>query len=212
MAATRRIPADRCSEEEAGAMRRTAQWRTVGDGFSTLELVLAVCIMGIMAAIALTRIDLTKLEANSAVQVLSTSMVAAQREAITRQHDVILTFDAAQRTVRMIWDRDSDATIDAGERIRVIPLDGRIGFGLGGAPARAFGGNPITFDRNIDGDPALIFHRNGSASGVGGLYLTSGRALADPKYNTDTRAVEIIRATGRTEWYRYTGANWKRGF
>lgn len=181
-------------------------------GFSTLELMLVIVIMGMMSAIALSRIDLAKMEANAAVQVLSTSMVAAQREAITKQHDIILTFDAARRTVRMIWDRDSDGGIDAGERTRVIPLDGRIGFGLGGAPARAFGGNPINFDRDIDGDPALIFHRNGSASGIGGFYLTSSRALAGPGYATDTRAVEIVRATGRTEWHRYTGSAWKRGF
>lgn len=181
-------------------------------GFSTLELMLVITIMGMMAGIALTRIDLAKMDANTAVQVLSTSMVAAQREAITKQHDVILTFDAAERTVRMIWDRDSDGVIDAGERIRAIPLEGRVGFGLGGAAARGFGANPINFDRDINGDPALIFHRNGSASGIGGFYITSTRAMADAKYKTDTRAVEIIRATGRTEWYRYTGSDWKRGF
>jgi hypothetical protein len=173
---------------------------------------LVIVIMGMMSAIALSRIDLARMEANAAVQVLSTSMVAAQREAITKQHDIILTFDAAQRTVRMIWDRDSDGEVDAGERSRVIALDGRIGFGLGGAPARAFGGSPINFDRDIDGDPALIFHRNGSASGIGGFYLTTSRAMAAPGYEMDTRAVEIVRATGRTEWYRYTGTAWKRGF
>jgi Tfp pilus assembly protein FimT len=186
--------------------------RTGEPGFSTLELMLAICIMGMMAGIALTKVDLARMEANSAVQVLSTSMVAAQREAITKQHDIILTFDAPQRTLRMIWDRDSDGGIDAGERIRAIPLDGRITFGLGGATARAFGANAINFDRDINGLPALIFHRNGSASGIGGFYLTSTRAMAGPGYSDDTRAVEIIRATGRTEWYRYTGAAWKRGF
>lgn len=181
-------------------------------GFSTLELMLVICIMGMMAGIALTKVDLAKMEANSAVQVLSTTMVAAQREAITKQHDLILTFDAAQRTVRMVWDRNSNGAIDAGERIRAIPLDGRIGFGAGGAPPRSFGANAINFDRDIGGRPALIFHRNGSASGIGGFYLTSTRAMADPVFKSDTRAVEIVRATGRTEWYRYTGTAWRRGF
>ncbi len=186
--------------------------RSGGRGFSTLELMLAICIMGMMAGIALTKVDLAKMEANSAVQVLSTSMVAAQREAITKQHDIILTFDAAQRTVRMVWDRNSNGAINNGERVRAIPLDGRIGFGLGGAPARTFGANPINFDRDIGGRPALIFHRNGSASGIGGFYLTSTRAMASATYASDTRAVEIVRATGRTEWYRFTGTAWKRGF
>ncbi len=182
-------------------------------GFSATELMLVITIMGIMSGIALTKVDIAKMEANSAVQVLSTSMVAAQREAITKQHDLILTFDAAQRTVRMVWDRDSDGIIDGNERVRAIPLDGRIGFGLGGSTARSFGSNAINFDRDIGGRPALIFHRNGSASGIGGFYLTSTRAMANPvKYSSDTRAVEIVRATGRTEWHRWTGTAWKRGF
>lgn len=182
-------------------------------GFSTLELMLVICIMGMMAGIAITKIDLAKMEANSAVQVLSTTMVAGQREAITKQHNLILTFDASQRTMRMVWDRNNNSAIDNGERVRAIPLDGRIGFGTGGATPRTFGANPINFDRDIGGRPALIFHRNGSASGIGGFYLTSTRAMADPpKYATDTRAVEIVRATGRTEWYRWTGTAWKRGF
>jgi prepilin-type N-terminal cleavage/methylation domain-containing protein len=192
-----------------GHETQPAGWRR---GFSTLELMLVMTIMGMMAAITLTRIDLAKFEANSAVQVLSTSMVAAQREAITKQHDIILTFDAPQRTVRIIWDRDSDGAIDNGERIRAIPLEGRIGFGLGGAPPRAFGANPINFDREIAGRPTLIFHRNGSASGIGGFYLTTSRAMAASGHATDTRAVEIVRATGRTEWHRWTGSAWKRGF
>lgn len=181
-------------------------------GFSALEVMMVVTIMGIMSAIALTRIDISRLEANSAVQVLSTSMVAAQREAITKQHDVIMTFDQVTTTTRIIWDRNSNGAIDAGERVRAVPLDGRIGFALGGAPARAFGTQPINFDRNIGGRPALIFHRNGSASGIGGFYLTSRRAMAAAGHASDTRAVEIVRATGRTEWFRYTGAIWKRGF
>jgi hypothetical protein len=48
---------------------------------------------------------------------------------------------------------------------------------------------------------------------VGGFYLTS-RASADGNITLakHTRAVEIIRATGRTEWARYSGSQWMRGF
>ena len=61
--------------------------------------------------------------------------------------------------------------------------------------------------------PAVIFHRNGSASQSGGLYLTSVRANAGVlEHQRDTRALELFRATGRPEWYRYDGTNWTRGF
>ena len=187
--------------------------RTDRDGFTLVELLLVIVIMGILGAIALPRIDVAKFQVNSAVQAVSTTMVAAQREAITKQHDIILTFDAANRQVRLLWDANSDGAIGANERSRVITLDDRVTFGRGSAPARAFGAQPVNFDDVINGLPALTFHRNGSASGIGGFYLTSiAAASGDPGRTNHTRAVEIIRATGRTEWWRYNGSAWDRGF
>lgn len=182
-------------------------------GFSLVEVLLVVVVMGLVFAMAAPRIDVANFQVSSAVQALSTTSAAAQREAITKQHDMILIFDAAQRQLRLVWDLDSDGTIDAGERIRAITLDDRVVFGLGMAPARAFGAAPINFVDQIGGMPALTFHRNGSASGIGGFYLTTrGAAAGDATKARDTRAAEIVRATGRTEWWRYSGSAWVRGF
>lgn len=182
-------------------------------GFSLVELLLVIVVMGLVLAFASARIDVANFQVSAAVQALSTTSAAAQREAINKQHDMILIFDAANRNLRLIWDADSDGTVDAGERNRVVALDDRVVFGLGTAPARAFGAAPINFVDQIGGLPALTFHRNGSASGIGGFYLTTRAGAAGVANKArDTRAAEIVRATGRTEWFRYSGSAWVRGF
>jgi hypothetical protein len=186
-------------------------------GFTSVEMLTVIVLVGVVAAIAFNRVDLNRLHVNTATQAITTTMVTAQREAITKQHDVIVTFDAGRRSLRMIWDLNNDGDPDPGEHVRPVPLGDRVTFGLGGAPPRGFGSNPINFNHVVGGLPALIFHRNGSASGVGGFYLTTDRAVTaagggSTAHAIDTRAVEIVRATGRTEWYRYDGAGWSRGF
>ncbi len=183
------------------------------NGFSLVELLIVLVILSILVGIGLPRVDVAHFQVNSAVQALSTTMAASQREAIAKQHDMILTFDAVNRELRLTWDANSNGEIDAGERTRAVALDDRVVFGLGDAPGRAFGIAPINFNDEVDGLPALTFHRNGSASGIGGFYLTTTAAAAGgtPRAR-DTRAAEIVRATGRTEWFRYSGTEWIRGF
>jgi competence protein ComGC len=182
-----------------------------------LEVMLAITLVGILMALVIARVDVNRMQANSTAQMLTTTMVASQREATTKQHDVILTFDQLNRRVRVIRDLNSSGTADPGEPTRMVHLGSRITFGLGGAPARAFGIQPITFNKTMGGLPALIFHRNGSASGVRGFYITTTRAIGAAakglvKYADDTRAIEIVRSTGRSEWFRYSSPNWIRGF
>jgi hypothetical protein len=182
-----------------------------------IELMLTIVVASLLMGMAISKIDLGRFAANASVQILGTTMIASQREAVTKQSDVILTFDSTRSTVHLAWDLNDNGSEDAGEHTRSIVLDERMRFGLGGAPARSFGPNAINFNKTVGGLPALIFHRTGSASGIGGFYLTSARAKAaaaagNNRFATDTRAVEIVRATGRTEWYRWNGTTWVRGF
>jgi hypothetical protein len=60
--------------------------------------------------------------------------------------------------------------------------------------------------------PAVVFHRDGSASEAGGFYLTSTRAATSGAHVEDTRAIELERATGRASWYKYGPPLWRRAF
>lgn len=185
----------------------------LADGFTLMEMLVTVTIIGILATIALPRINVSRSEAESAMVGLGTALQAAQREGIARQHDVLVTFDAPAGMVRVIFDANNNGTLDAGERSRGIPLGTQVVFGRASAPARPFGTSLVNFPVGTSGLPTLVFHRSGSANFAGGFYLTSIRAQAgDPKNQSDTRAVEIVRATGRVEWLRYIDNTWQQGF
>jgi type II secretory pathway pseudopilin PulG len=177
-----------------------------------VELLVVIVIIGLLALMAVPRIDYAHFRVDAGMQAVGTTLLAAQREAVAAQHDVIVQFDAPNRRVRLVWDRNNNGRVDAGERTRAIGLEDAVVFGRGTAPARGFGPFPINFARTVEGVPAIVLHRNGSASDAGGLYLTSIRALTDPTHARDTRALEIVRASGRPEWYRYSGSTWNRGF
>ena len=193
---------------------RTSQSILIGPrrGVTLVELLMVVAVLGVLLLMAAPRIDYAHFRVDAGIQAVGTTVLAAQREAVAGQHDVIVQFDAANRRLRLIWDRNNNGLADAGERTRPIPLEDAVVFGRGNAPARGFGPMPINFVRTVEGVPAVVLHRNGSASEAGGLYLTSVRALSDPNHARDTRALELVRAAGRPEWFRYSGSTWQRGF
>jgi prepilin-type N-terminal cleavage/methylation domain-containing protein len=184
-------------------------------GFTLMELMTVVVIIAILAAISVPNINLGRIRLNGAMQAVGTTLLACQREAVARQYNVIVMFDVTGRALRILYDNNNNNVQDGGERIKVIPLESEAVFGRAGATPRAFGSNPVNFTRTVNGFPAVIFYRSGSLSEAGGFYLTSVKAAAGVTKNlSDTRAIELIRATGRAEWYRYNsgGGTWNRGF
>lgn len=177
-------------------------------GFTLIEMLMVVVILGVMLSFALPRIDTGRYKVDAAVQSIGTTMLAAQRQAITQQHDIIVQLDVATQSLRIHEDKNNDAAIDPGERVRGIPLGENVIFGLAGANPHSMGAGPITFTKMVRGLPAVVFHRDGSASQGGGFYLT----LATNDKPKLTRAVQISRATGRAQWYRYTAPTWKKVF
>ena len=177
-------------------------------GFSMIEVLSVIVIIGFLTAIALPRVSLASYQANGAAQVVSTALSYAQRQAISRQADTRVAFDLANNRLRIHEDRNNDNVIDAGERVTFANLPEGITFGRGSAPARAIGGEVVTFSRAQGMLPVLIFRRDGTASEDGGVYLSTTAGLSIDR-TADVRAVEISRATGRASWFSYATGAWK---
>lgn len=180
-------------------------------GFTIIELLMVMAIIAIISAVALPKLDFTRYRIDAAVRGLASGLSRAQRIAVTNQSNVNVLFDVTAQAFRIHEDEDNDNVIDAAERVRQYPLGENVEFGLGGAPTRTYTPGPISFTRQLSGQPEIIFRRDGSASENGAVYITSKNASARGR-RSDARAVELIQATGRVEWYRYTGAAWQRKF
>lgn len=181
-------------------------------GFTLLELVVVMVIAGVVATIAVPRIDVGRVRASSAYRQVAMTLLAAQRSAVLKQHAVVLAFDTTRGLIRVHYDRNNSGVIDGGEEQTFVKLEEGVVFGRAGVPALPMGGSAITFSKRQDGLPALTFQRSGSATENGGFYLTSARAGSSARHREDNRAFEVQRATGRASLYEYAGGSWRRSF
>ena len=181
-------------------------------GFTLIEMLIVLVVIGLVVAMAAPKIDVTKYRLESDMQGVGMTLLSAERQAITQQHDVILTFDVTNGVIHVIDDNNNNGVRDVGERERAVALAQGVVFGRATAPARPMGPGPVTFTKLVGGFRAVVFHRDGSASEAGGFYLTSTRAVSSGTHVEDSRAIEMERATGRGTWYRYGPPVWRRAF
>jgi prepilin-type N-terminal cleavage/methylation domain-containing protein len=169
--------------------------------FTLAETMVVVVIAGIMVALAIPRIDTTKYRADGIAQIVRTTLQYAQRQAITQQHDMVVSFDTSGERIRTFWDNNNNGQLGTGERttergldVGVLFTDPSVSGVSGTAIARPVSGSNIT---TLGGLPSITYHRDGSASSDAEIYV-SVAAHGPPWY----RAVTVTQSTGRVEWYR----------
>lgn len=167
--------------------------------------------IGVLAALVLPKVRVDNSQVDAAARTVGLSLMMAQREAASRQHNVLLVFDTSAHSIQTVWDANNNAKSDGGERTRPFPLPERVVMGRPStvpALGSASPGVPVMLDNG--GKPMLVLQRNGSVDRGVTLYFSTNRAMAGGS-NNDTRAVVIARATARPEWYAWTGAAWRHG-
>lgn len=179
-------------------------------GFTLLEMMTALTIVGILAALALPRLDVDSYKVNAAVRSITSSLTYAERLAVSLQHDVRVSFDSVGSRLRVHEDNNNDGVMDAGERVTYNVIESGVIFGRGTATAFTFGNATFNFTRTQAGLPVVVFRRDGSASESGGFYITAARSAAAGNPH-GVRAGEIIRGSGRVIWHSYATGAWTRG-
>lgn len=201
-------------QRQAAGERGTERLTRGRAGFTFIEVLVVLMVIGILATLTLPHVPLARYRMDGSVRGVALMLVAAQREAVKRQVDVIVSFDTSTGEVYVHTDTNGNGQVDPGERMRIRALDDGVTFGRGGAPARPMGTASITFTATESGRPAVTFYRNGSTNKQGGLYLTTKQAMANPGHENHARAIEVERATGRVSWYYFNTSIgvWSRGF
>lgn len=177
-----------------------------------IELLLVVVVVGLLAAIAVPRLDVARYRVDGAVHATTTTFLAAQREAVSRQHNVLVVVDTAARALRVVWDVNNNERIDESERTRTVVLDEGVRFGLptGATRRGGAGSGPFGSMATCGTERCVIFQRNGSADRTASFFLTSARALTTGDRPRDARQIEVTRASGRPQSWQFTGTAWQR--
>lgn len=177
-------------------------------GFSIIELTVALVIISIIAAMAIPRLNVERYKSDAAMRVVKTVLQSAERNAIMRQTNIVVSFDIVARKMEILEDANNNCVADAGERLTSRPLEEGAKLAVPStpypatAPATAVSGPNLCTMR---AHPAIQFLRDGAASTDADIYVTSSRGT-----QRDFRMVRVTQASGRTESFSFTGTTWRR--
>ncbi|GAB1342627.1 pilus assembly FimT family protein [Gemmatimonas sp.] len=179
-------------------------------GYSLIELLIAIAMIGILAAIVLPRVRVERSQVDAAARTIGMALLTARSEAVARGHNVLVVLDTGNLVVRTVWDMNNNRRVDASEKSRPFLIGERVKFGRGaGIPAFEGATAQVPNLLTTGGMPMLVVQRNGALDRAGTLYLTSGRGAAGVG-DIDSRAVRLDRATGRPTVYVFAQSGWRR--
>lgn len=187
----------------------TRPWSRARRGFTIIELCVVLIMVGIIAGMAMPRLNYQRYRADAAARVTRSVLQTSQRAAIMRQTNMLIVFSVAQRRMFVIEDANNSYTYDPGERIRERPLEEGAQFVVPTAavPGTAVPTSPVTGPAmtTVWGMPAVAFLRDGASSTDVNIYVCSARCLPE-----NQRALVLTQASGRTESWRHNGSTWRR--
>lgn len=175
-------------------------------GFSMIELLSTLMIMAIIGGMAIPRMDLARSRSDAALRQVAMLCIQAQRTALAKQYNVILSLDQVNWRVRLVEDKNNSGTYDTGDRMVWVALERGVKFVAAPAPLDGISGTvAFTKPKLLDTYQSVIFRRNGAASSDG-IVVFSAKST-DPGA---ARAVLITQSTGRADGYKYSGTQWVR--
>lgn len=178
-------------------------------GFTLIEILFVIALIGIVTGFAVSRFDYRGYRMDSNIRFMQNVIIGAQQTAITRNVNVQLMFDANNHRVRVLQDFNNNGLMDASDSVRyrallegaefqapTTTIDGAAAAYMTG-PGVIETGNPLQL--------ALRIAPNGSLSGDVVVYTGSAARVA-----ADQRALTIVGATSRTGFWSRAAGGWRQ--
>jgi prepilin-type N-terminal cleavage/methylation domain-containing protein len=192
-----------------GTTASALPWSPVRRGFTVIELVVVLILVGIIVGTGVPRLNDQRYLADAAARVTRATLQTSQRQAIMRQTNVLIAFSISGRRMYVIEDANNNYAFDSGERMRVRPLGEGARFVMPTVqvPGTTTSTTPVSGPNlaSVMGLPALAFLRDGASSSDANIYVCSARCLPE-----NQRALILTQSSGRTESWRFNGTTWRR--
>lgn len=165
---------------------------------------MVVVLIGILLGFGISRVDFTGYRMDANVRLLQNVLIGAQQTAITKNVNVVLRFERDSARVAIIQDLDGDDALSTGETRVYRALDGANfvtpSVTIDGAPVNYMTGTVLEWTTTR----GVRFAPNGTLSGDVVIYIGTSTDEA-----TDTRALAVTAATGRTKFWSYGSGTWR---
>jgi prepilin-type N-terminal cleavage/methylation domain-containing protein len=176
-------------------------------GYSAIEMMMAVGILGILSAMAVVQIDQQRpgLKGDGAMRVAMSQLTSAREQAITQRRSMRLNFDTANSTVQIVREEVPGPALTV---LTTIPFEGGVKFNLiVGQPD-----SPDAFGRTaavaFNAATEIKFTPDGTLVNQNGASLNGTVFLSIPNMGLSARAVTVLGSTGRIRGYRWDGRKW----
>ena len=177
------------------------------NGYSLVELMVALCLVGLMLSMAVIQIGTTRpgIVGDGAMRQLMGVLNRARETAIAQRREVDVAFSGNNR-VQIIRD-----DVGVAETVLAdIQFEGGVGYGLvagiADTPDKFGNSSPISFGAAA----SIKFNTEGMLVDSGGTPVNGTVFVRIPNQPLSYRAVTILGSTGRVRGFRWNGSTWTR--
>jgi prepilin-type N-terminal cleavage/methylation domain-containing protein len=184
-------------------------------GYTLIEMMIVVTLIAIVTATAMPHIDYQAFRQDASARAVRSAMQGAQAYAVSSQHNVFVAVDQPHSVLYVVYDYNDNLQWDQanGEHLIAVPLQD--GAQIAQPPAALPGAGVPTSGIAMT-TPAVVAVAGKTTSTLGYTYRADGAVSTDVQIyinskrglTRDWRAVSIIPATGRVDWYKYVNGTW----